>query len=435
MSGGGWADNVVELRLSNGLRVVVVPRQGPPTVALRLVFPLAGAGPDARSVLDVVAGCLLDAPCQRTGTIPAAALADAGAQATVGVESVAMTISATALADGFPATVQILGDVLADPAYAQPDVTRRARSLAARPVPDDDPRVVERLLLRRRFGSHPLVGSVDTVVSTDVSVDTVRDEHDRWLRPADATLVLVGRLDAPDLVDVLERGLHRWTGTGHVPRPVPPAPEPEPVSPTDIAIVRRSGGAPGLLMAGPGVPYGHPDQLAAQLANLALGGSVSARLGARLRRTVGVAYQASSGWRRCHAGTWNAIEVTSAPNSFTRVVAEVHDVLDGVSGGDVTDGDVDAARRLASARPSLATASQSALAAAIAGFVAMGMPATELATIPARARAVETAHVRRVLARDFRAELFSGVATLPEDERVPSMIGGWRLQADPVGPP
>lgn len=422
------AQEIRELRLDNGLRVLLLRRDTAPTADVRLVVP-TGAVPHGDLVaLKVLAACLLDCRRAHDSRRPAAALVETGALASVAVNQTVLTTTVSVLASGLPAALRMLGPAVLDPGYHTGDAWATANRLAASVAKSWDRRAMrEHLLLARRFGDHPVTAR--PVSATDLTaVDGARltSVHRDYLVPAGAVLVVVGQFDA-DTETVVSDTLGTWRGKA-LSRPLPPL---APVSPPDVMSLsdgQGDGNGCSVLLAGQGVGLDHPDHPAVQVASALVGGYPSACLPRRLRDELGLAYTVGASPRPSPVGSWHSIEFSCAATDAQTAFSATAEVLTRLSLGDVTDGEIEVARRYAAAAPRIATANQAGVANAIASFAVASLPRELLTGFPDRVRALDAADVRHALARYFQPERMHGLA-----ESLAGLPHSGRLGCWPVG--
>jgi predicted Zn-dependent peptidase len=135
------------------------------------------------------------------------------------------------------------------------------------------------------------LGSAEAVAA--ITRADIAAYRDRWLRPDNATLFVVGDTTMAELKPALERALAGWRAPA-VPKGrkafatvTPP--------PSRIVLLDRPGSPQSVIMAGTALrSRGVDDLLALDMANDVLGGVGSSRLNTDLRETKGWAYNASS---------------------------------------------------------------------------------------------------------------------------------------------
>jgi predicted Zn-dependent peptidase len=276
-----------ERTLPGGLTVIAIRRAAVPLVELRLRVPFSRT-PLPRATL------LSQALFTGTGTMSsvqiAAELQAVGGGLSAGLDPDRLLVTGNALAGGLDRMLEILAEVLTDPAYPNEEVaTERERLIDHLQVAQTQPAHLARTaLLKRMYGRHPY--AVQTPEPDQVRA--VRPAHLRKLhadrvRPDGAVLVLVGDINVDKAIDAAEKALGSWTGPGRE-ETVPPVPS---LEPGPLQLVDRPGAVQSSLrMALPAVPRTDPSYAPLQLANLVFGGYFSSRWVENMREDKGYTY-------------------------------------------------------------------------------------------------------------------------------------------------
>ncbi|HEX8928618.1 MAG TPA: pitrilysin family protein [Actinomycetota bacterium] len=276
-----------ERTLSSGLTVIAIRRPAVPLVELRLRVPF-GRAPLPRATL------LSQALFTGTGTMSsvqiAAELQAVGGGLSAGLDPDRLLITGNALAAGLDRTLEILAQVLTDPAYPADEVgVERERLVDHIQVAQSQPAHLARTaLLKRIYGRHPYaVQTPEPEQVRGVRPAQLRALHADRLRPDGAVLVLVGDINPDKAIDAAEKALGNWTGPGKD-GDVPPTPE---LEPGPLVLVDRPGAVQSSLrMALPAVSRTDPDYASLQLANLIFGGYFSSRWVENMREDKGYTY-------------------------------------------------------------------------------------------------------------------------------------------------
>ncbi|MGW4493603.1 M16 family metallopeptidase [Streptomyces sp. NPDC004376] len=281
--------------LDNGLTVLRCHRPGQQVVAVEV---LLDAPLDAEPAgLDGVATIMARAFSEGTGELSAeefaAELERAGATLDAHADHPGVRLSLEVPASRLPKGLGLLADALRDPAFAESEVERLVRNRLdeiphelANPARRAAKELSKELFPASARMSRPRQGTEDTVEKIDASA--VRAFYDRHVRPATATVVVVGDLTDTDLDGLLTETLGAWTGTPGTPRPVPP------VTADDtgrVVIVDRPGAVQTQLLIGRTGADRHDRVWPAQvLGTYCLGGTLTSRLDRVLREEKGYTY-------------------------------------------------------------------------------------------------------------------------------------------------
>jgi zinc protease len=387
-------------RLANGLTVYHLERAALPVVTVRLVVN-AGLGanpPKAPGVSDFTLA-MLD---EGTKTRDAPALADAFAQlgAEFGSHTTrdASVLELDTLAAQFPAALSLLADVTLRPAFAPAEIERqRASRLAAVIAARDDPASLADAAFRRAlYGSaHPYGQTTLGTAASIRAIDRSALERfwQRWFRPDNAALIVVGAIARPRLHALVAREFGAWAGAAPSDRPAA------------APLASKAIAAPLVLLDHPGVNQTElrvgrvgaarttPDFFALQLLNEILGGAYTSRLNANLRETQGFAYGAFSRFDFGRQPGPFTVATSVRTDATAAAVSEIRSEL-----GGMIDRPPSAAE-FAKARSALIRSLPGAFekSAGIAGsFVNLfvyGLPPRYYETLPQRVRRVRPADV------------------------------------------
>jgi predicted Zn-dependent peptidase len=212
-------------------------------------------------------------------------------------------------ADELAMAVDLLTDVVVDPAFHEDDVEVERDVIldelaASLDTPDDRIHVS---LTEAVFPDHPLgrevIGSEETV--TSLSRDTIADFHHRHYRAEDLLVAVAGPVDHDDIVGRVTGRFPSGRSDGLIARTAPD----DRVVP--VATVDRPGEQTHLAIGWRSLPAGHPERYALAVANQVLGGGLSSRLFQEIREKRGLAYSvwsspspaSDSGQFTAYAGT------------------------------------------------------------------------------------------------------------------------------------
>jgi zinc protease len=193
---------------------------------------------------------------------------------------------------------RLLGDVIRNPTFAQAELEReRRRQLDRLRVQLRQPGFVNTLALRRAlFGAAPY-GSLGVGTPASLAAltrDDLATYHGNWWRPDNATMIIIGSMDADRGFALAERLFADWQAPG---RPLPQLPASRagaPLAPRVIVVDMPQADQAAVSVAMRGVTRGDPDYFPLLLANSTLGGSSTARLFQEVRVKRALSYGAYS---------------------------------------------------------------------------------------------------------------------------------------------
>jgi predicted Zn-dependent peptidase len=409
---------ITRTTLENGLRIVVAEYHELPLVEATL---LVGAGaaqdPPGREGLAALTAGTLTRGTARLGAKELARAIDVlGARLDASAGTDATVVTAEFLAEDVAAGVDLLRQVMLEPAFARDEV-RRARDVQAAEIVAalQEPRAVtEKCFAGFLYGAHPYGRPVEGRSTTvpELGRGDVRDFYERWYRPNNAILVLVGDLPAAEAVGRVREAFAAWR-----PRPdaVPaPIPAPEPLPARRVLLVDKADATQTQIRIGNvAIPRNHPDWIPATVANTILGGGFTSELVEELRVKRSLTYSAWSAFAaRRRGGDFRIGTFTKSPTT-----AETLSLALEVEGRfRTTPPD---AKALAKAKSylrgqfPLKLEGPDALAARLAEIEFHGLPEDELRTYRQRVDAVSPAEVARVSA-----------AHMPPPDRVAIVVVG-----------
>ncbi len=399
--------------LPNGLRLLVARRASVPMVELRLRVPFADPAPSPDSAHPAAAELLTETLFTGTARRDRVGIDDelaaVGADLGASVDPERLLVSGSGLADGLPAILDVLADVLTGATHADREVARERERLVERiAVARAQPRTVAREALQRaRFGDHPITREMPTGEAVAaLSADQVRAVHAAGLLPRGSLLTIVGDVDPDAAVAAVTAALAGWTGSGAAHElAAPPVP-----TPGDLRLVHRPGSVQSQLrLSGPAVPRDDPAYAALQLANLVFGGYFSSRWMENVREDKGYTYSAHSGVEFLPGGAVLGVDTDVASDVTAAALLETRYELGRLGAVPPTQAEIDAARSYAIGSLLISLDNQGGLASTIAGLAAVGLDLDWLRGHPARLAAVTADDVAGAALRFFAPSGFSGV--------------------------
>ena len=286
--------------LSNGLKLIVARRTGVPVVDFTLLVD-AGRAADAggRSGTSALMLNMLD---EGAGPLDALAIArregDLGTSLGVAISRDTSTVGLSAITSKLPESLDLYASLIREPHFAQADLDRVKKQLLAEIHQEKaEPfGLARRVLSRQLFGEGSPYAYAGLGLESDVHAIT-RDDlvefHQRWMRPDNATLVVVGDTTLDAIKPLLESRLGGWKA------PADPLPQKNlgsvPPQTERLVLVNNPGTSQALVLAAsPAPPASDPDEEAMQTVDIALGGMFNSRLNMNLREAKHWSYGAAS---------------------------------------------------------------------------------------------------------------------------------------------
>jgi zinc protease len=290
-------------RLSNGIQVIYAQRRAVPVTRISVDFD-AGIAADPASRLGTQA-MVLNMLEEGTTHLNSVQLAEAqeriGANINTGASLDRTSVSLTAMSPQLGASLDLLSDVIRNPAFAPAEVERiRAQQLAGIAAELNNPQAMaQRALPALIYGpNHPYgkpgTGTGDPAVVRALTRAELVGFHQTWIRPDNATIFVVSDLPLAQIRPLLEARFGNWRAAPGVARGVKafnaaiPAPRPR------IVLINRPQSPQSVILAGQIIPAeGTQDLLNLTAANEALGGSFLSRINMELRERRHWSYGAS----------------------------------------------------------------------------------------------------------------------------------------------
>jgi zinc protease len=288
-------------RLSNGIPVIYARRAAVPVTRVTVEFN-AGIAADPGDRLGTQA-MTLNMLEEGTTSLNSVQLAEAqeriGATIGTGASLDRTTVSLTAMTPALGASLDLLADVVRNPAFDPGEVERiRQQQLAGIANEMTQPAgMAFRALPGLLYGPNhpygkPFSGTGDPAVVRSLTRDELVRFHRSWIRPDNAAIFVVSDTPLAQLVPLLEARFGDWQaptsprGTKAFDTAIP-APRPR------IVLIDRPQSPQSFILAGEIIPAeGTQDLLNLSAANEALGGSFLSRINMELRERRGWSYGA-----------------------------------------------------------------------------------------------------------------------------------------------
>lgn len=311
---GPWAFPLPDETVTdNGIRVLSYAVPGQYVISLRLVVPLSVTDEpaDREGVAAMTARLLDEGTATHSSEEFAELMERTGMALGAAVSDGALSVDVDVPQRFLPAALDLLRQVLSEPAFPQDEVRRILRSRLAEieqeraSAPHRAAReVTASLWAPTERASRPTSGTTESISA--MGRDDIVDFHRTHVGPRGATLVVAGDLDGLDVPGLVSTGLGSWVNPDHVPATPPQAPHPAGGA-TRVVLVDRPGSVQSeLSVAAPG-----PDRSVASgwapypVLSFIIGGSPSARVDAVLREDKGYTYGIRAAFRpRARGGSF-----------------------------------------------------------------------------------------------------------------------------------
>ncbi len=287
-------------KLANGLTVIHLERPNLPIASIQLVVHagLAGADPALPGVADFAAGILDEGTSSRTSQQIADELEQLGAGYAAQTRRDVTTLRVDALSRNFADASALLADIALRPTFPADEIERQrmARLSDIAEAREHGGALADAAFTRALYGpGHPYgPSSIGTEKSVrGIGQPDLRAYWEKYFRPDNAAIVVVGAVDAESLKKLAERQWGSWKAAGASGAPLAIHP-PKTVS-TRLVLVDKPGAPQTELRIGRiGTVRTTPDFPALQVLNEALGGAYTSRINTNLREEKGYTYGVGS---------------------------------------------------------------------------------------------------------------------------------------------
>ena len=289
--------------LSNGLKLVLARRTAAPLVEMGLIADAGyaadlGAAPGTASMTMAM---LDEGTTSRDALEISAEMERLGAQIGTSASLDVSQVSLSAIKPNLKASVALWADIIRNPTFPQSELDKlRKRWIAniaqekARPV-SLGIRVLPPLLYGETHAyGQPLTGSGTEASIAAMSRDDLVTHYGTWMRPDNATLLIVGDTTLAEITPMLEAELGGW----QAPAAAKPAKQLDTVARPDsprVFLLDRPDTPQAIILAGHVIPgIKAVNNPAVELVNTVLGGSFTSRINMNLREDKGWSYGARS---------------------------------------------------------------------------------------------------------------------------------------------
>lgn len=320
-------ETVTRVVLDNGMVVIVYPNHVIPAINISLSTE-AGAiyePPELNGLAGFTARTMRRGTRRKTFERLNSETEERGMSVGVDAGQHSLSVGGRSLAEDAGRLLDTIREVVREPAFPLEEIERlRNLTLAALREDEDDTRsMAERAFREHTFPvDHPyhrrVSGTLETVPRIQrKDMVTFYRTH---VRPDSAILVLVGDIEPPAALDLVQQAFGDWTAPGERPRAeVPDVPRPTAVQRSVKVLAGKTQND--LVLGLPGIRRADPDYYALQMTNLLLGRlGLFGRLGKNVREDQGLAYYVYSSFEAGRGpGPW-AVRAGVNPKNVQRAV-------------------------------------------------------------------------------------------------------------------
>jgi len=394
---------VQRVTLANGLKLAVIERRGVPQVEMGLIVD-AGRAADLGGKVDgsvpgkVGLAAFTFAQMDEGATLGKAsldALEIARRQAELGIsigtstQREASLVTLSTIKPSLAPALDLYAAIIRQPSFPTPDLERGKQQLLAGITQEkaSPGGLLRRVLSRQIYGpdhAYATLGAGEEAVVSSFTRNDLVDFHRRWVRPDNATLLVVGDTSLAEIQPLIEARLGDWKA--------PAQPKPEkiiapvtPASASRVVLLNKPGATQSLIAAANLAPDGSAtDQETMATANNVLGGQFISRLNLHLREDKHWSYGAGSSVTRTRGPqvflAQASVERDRTADSLVEMRKELKDII---GTRPPTAAEVEASKRsdVLTLPGTFETASQ--VASAFAGLIELGQPDDYFNRLPA----------------------------------------------------
>jgi zinc protease len=291
--------------LSNGTKVLLAERPGLPVVQISMQFEGAGFASDT-SGKDGLASFTTGMMDEGSGQLDALAFADRaealGAIINTGATLDTSNVTLSALSENLDESLALFADVLLSPRFDQSEIDRVRASWIAQ-IKQEKARpagIGGRVLRKEVYGSgHPYAvpssGLGEEASIASLTQADMQAWHKQFLRPDNATIMVVGDTTLDEMLPKLEAAFGGWKAPATA-KPSAKVPAVALPSQNRVILIDQPGAVQANILIGQLVPSSMSDKATEfDIANSVLGGEFSSRLNMNLRENKHWAYGSYSG--------------------------------------------------------------------------------------------------------------------------------------------
>jgi zinc protease len=391
----------VELKLDDGLTVLVLENHRLPTVTVRLLIQGAGAlhdPADLPGLANLTAAMLKEGTTTRSSKQIAEDIERLGA--TIGVTAPfggdTATLTASGLSDNIGEWMHLAADILLHPTFPESELAKLKQRLK---VQLQQQRSSSMFLVQERFnravyGDHPAAITSTTLESLDkITPELLAKWYKEHYVPQNAILAIAGDVRAADMAQMF-KNMPSWDATDSKLMTAPPT---KAAGGRRIYVVDRPGSVQtDIFLGNIAVTRVDPDYVPLAVMDRIVGGGASSRLFLNLREEHGYTYGAYSMLvARKYAGPWIAeasMRTDATGGAMTEFMNEVNRIRDKA----VPESELEESKRAIVAGFALSLEDPSQLLDYAITQKIYGLPADYWDTYPAKIMNVTAEQVQRV---------------------------------------
>ena len=336
MKNNSFVERTKRFQLSNGVTLLVLENPSNQTVSIagsmRAGEYFSPAGKD--SLASITASMLGKGTRLRSKLEIAEELESAGARVGLSSNTFTVSVSGLSLSRDLPMIVSTLAEELREPAFPAEELEKmRQRIIANIQEEQDDTRVraydrMTQLVFPEGNPFHQMPAEKAIGQIEMITVDDIREFHQKFYGPSSMILAVVGDVKADDAYSLFEEKLGKWQGALEAVIDITETPL-QPGAIRETVVMKDKPNADVVIGHASRLRRSNPDFIAARIANNALGQStLSSRLGLKVRDEMGLTYGINSSFAESGIGDGPfVITVTVAPENISLALSATVEIV------------------------------------------------------------------------------------------------------------
>lgn len=281
--------------LDNGLQVTLIPYGAVPKVTIVASVYVGNINEAANQVqlADVMGDLLTEGTTTRSAAEIAEQTAAMGGSVNVGVGLDQMTVSGNVLSEYGPSVVELIADVLINPAFPESELDRIKRDrLRQQRISMSQPGTKALIAFRKLLHGDHAYGRIFPTeeMLQSYTVDDVRSFYDANVGGSRTRIYVAGKFDQREMEKAIRAAFDSWQRGPDRRLAIPDVVPVRKLELVDIPGAAQSN----LIMGLPIVDPSHEDYVPLQVLNAILGGSFASRITSNIREDKGYSYSPSS---------------------------------------------------------------------------------------------------------------------------------------------
>jgi predicted Zn-dependent peptidase len=390
---------IAESKLTNGLTVWLVPREGFPrlTAVLAVRGGTAADPKGAEGIAELLADTVREGTKARTSRAIAEELQAVGADLGSFAGADAIYLNVSGLSSGAPKMIEVLADVARHAAFPAEEVElAKGNALQGLMARESTPEfLAQKALARAVYGEHPYRVVAPSKEALQAATPAqLAQEHARRFRPDRALLVVVGAFDVGAANAAIQKHFGAWAAAAGAAStaetPASPA-----AGARRLLLVSRPGSVQSLLLTGrPVATVTDPAYYPLLVANTIVAGSFGSRLVENIREDKGYTYSPGGGVSTRAKGGLLTMRADVRSDVTAAALTEMFYEQDRLASTTPTEEELSRAKRYQAGLYLLRNQIQGAVAQTLASNWVNGLPPGALGEFVTQVNAVTAAQVR-----------------------------------------